>query len=269
MGFYRHEKEKLFVEKVFKVLDEKYNGNMSFFKQAENEAKEQEKLISKLKKASLYGNELITDLFEEKKHIIFDLKNEKIFESFSNKNLNHILAYSLDFLSTRKILPFSFNELITKTYYKEYSKAKNFNEKAKLTQILQWVSLRSQWNIQLQNCALNKKEGKLNYSTLIKDPGKGTFTQTITIFLDKEKKIDINGYKTSEYAKNVSLDFSMLFKYFILLGGNEIYSSCNCPDFNRKHSKKYGNSNFLCSHLMFSLTQLPYYVYYLLGNSGD
>ena len=37
MSFYRHEKEKLFIEKVFKRLDEKYNSNVSFYKNAEND----------------------------------------------------------------------------------------------------------------------------------------------------------------------------------------------------------------------------------------
>lgn len=267
MGFYRHEKEKLFIEKVFKRLDDKYNGNINFYKQAEKDVKEQEFLASKLKKASLLAHNI-----EEKdsnKHIIFNLKHKKIYESYSNKELNPILSYSLDFLSTRKILPFTFNELTTKTYYKEYSKAKNFDEKAKLSRILQWVSLRSQWNIQLQNCTLDKKNGILTYTTQVKEPNVGNFMQNITILLDKNKKIDINGYDTAQYVKDAALDFNMLYKYFILLGGNEIYTRCNCHEFNRKYSKKYGMSNYICSHLMFSLTQLPYYVYYLLGNSGD
>lgn len=266
MGFYRYEKENLFINKVFKRLDEKYNGNINFYKQAEKDIKEQENLLSSLKKARLFAcnsNE------KDKKHIIFDLKDKKIYESFSNRELNPILSYSLDFLSTRKILPFTFNELNMRTYYKEYSKAKNFEEKAKLAKILQWVQLRSQWNIQLQNCSLDKKNGILTYTTQIKEPNVGNFMQNITILIDKNKKLDINGYNTSQYIKDTSLDFKMLFNYFILLGGNEVYTRCNCNEFNRKHSKKYGISNFMCSHLMFSLTQLPYYVYYLLGNSGD
>lgn len=268
MSFYRHEKEKLFIEKVFKRLDEKYDSNVSFYKNAEKDVIEQEKLIHKLKKASVFAQEIVLLNNEKEKHTIIDFNAKEVSLGYSN-NYNSLLGYTLDFMSVRRNMPISMTELIDKTYHKDYVKLKEFNDKAKLARILQWVKLRSTWNIQLQNCSLNKKEGLLNYSTIVQEPNVGSFSQIITIVINREKKLDINGYPIAQYIKSASLDSNLLFNYFMLLGSSEIYSRCNCPEYNRKHSRKRGNANYFCNHLMFSMTQLPYYAYYLLANRTD
>lgn len=268
MSFYRHEKEKLFIEKVFKRLDEKYDSNVSFYKNAEKDVIEQEKLIHKLKKASVFAQEITLLNSEKEKHTVIDFNNKEISLAYSN-DYNSVLGYTLDFAAVRRNMPISMTELINKTYHKDYSKQRTHDNRSKLARILQWVQMRSAWNIQLQNCSLNKKEGLLNYRTMVNEPNVGTFSQNITIVINREKKLDINGYSVTQYIKSASLDFDVLFNYFMLLGSSEIYSSCNCPEYNRKHSRKRGNANYFCTHLMFSMSQLPYYAYYLLANRTD
>lgn len=265
MSFYRHEKEKRFVDSVFKCLDNKYNGNIIFYKQAEQDVREQEMLATKLKRTALFAKkQIFTDRI---KYTHFDFDKELISTVYADNNINSILSINLDYLYVQKTTPFPMRELINKGYASDNRKQKTNANKGKLNLIEAWIKNRSDWNIQLQNCTLDRKNRTINYVTSIQARGQGSYTQTANITINKTKKIDIPGYKKLQYMKDACFDYKILFNYFMLLDCSEIYFRCNCPEFNRKKGTHKSGSNYMCPHLMFSMSQLPYYTYYLLGRS--
>lgn len=264
MSLLRHKKENLFIKKIFEVLDSKYNGNINYYKKAEMEVNEYYKLIKKIKKANTIQSNYNSTNNENFKFTHLNLKNNLLDIQHSNY-FEPILAKNIDYLSIQKSLPCTIDKFLNDSKNYDLSKAKNHDERSKALSVFNWVKTRMEYNITLQNCSVNKQSGILNYATTVRDPSFGTCTQNINIYIDKDKYDSILGVDNKR-SKILSLsqDYETLFRYYLLFGFNEIYARCSCNEYNQKYGKKKGNANYFCSHLLYSMCQLPYYAFYLL-----
>ena len=107
---------------------------------------------------------------------------------------------------------------------------------------------------------LDKKNGIFTFTTSMQDRNYGAVKQFITVKYDKNKKLKIPTTDLTGTIKELSDKYNMLLMYFMMFGFNEIYCRCTCQDYILKYSKRQGISNYFCSHILYSLVQMPWYL---------
>lgn len=265
MSVLRHEKEKEYNRLVMSLLESKYDGNILMYKQAENDVKEQLALIKKIKTTN--------NLIAKNEHNIKEMYTKFTYADLHNKTVSldyiagpeALLAYSLDYLSVKRIFPFSINNLMLDSKEKDVRKADTDDKRQKALDVFNWVQSRivgTQFS--LSNLYLDKKLGIFKYNTNMRDQNYGNVMQFITAKIDSKKEIRISGTNLRGNLLDLSHKYDQLFNYFILFGFTEFYARCNCPEYVRKYSKRNGIQNYFCSHILYSMAQLPYYLMYTL-----
>lgn len=260
------------ISAIMHLLEKKYNGDLSYYDKAEKEINGKIKLQNRLR----YLNSIATSeasAFNTKselaKHTYVNLNdNTAWIEQMTDSTLDAVLAYSYDYLSVKRILPYSLNTFINNANNKDKLKNKTKEQQDKASDILNWTQdkiLNNQFS--LASISLNKKTGTLQYNTSTRDTNYGMTLQFITVKIDPNKLIKLSGTDLSGKILDLSQNSNLLFNYFLMFGFSEFYARCTCPDYYNKYSRKLGVANYFCSHLLYSLAQLPYFAFYYLDNN--
>ena len=263
MSVLRHEKETQFFKMVMHRLDEKYDGDIFHYSDAESDVKNQLQLIKKLKAVNnIHESKSIETSYT--KHTRVDL-NRKVAELEYSDCPEALLGYSLEFLSVRRIFPHSLVTFLDKNKARDLAKLEP-SKVDEATKVFTWVKDRVlNTQFALGNISLDKSSGVFKYNTSIKDNNFGSTLQYMTAHIDKSRTIQIPGTDLKKKLLYLSKDYSSLFAYFMAFGFTEFYARCTCPDYIRKYSKRNGISNYFCPHILYSLSQMPYYLIYTLS----
>lgn len=252
------------VSAIMKLLETKYHGDFSHYCDAEKEIDASIRLKNQLKSlkqsVELCSKKFNTDI-ELNKYTYVDLKNRKMWiEETNNDGIDALLAYSYDYITVRRIFPYSLNLFFDKSYNVDKYKAKTTEQQDKAIKVLQWTKNRVlNLQFQLSSMSLNKKTGVLTYNTSTRDANFGTTMQYITAVIDPTRLVNIPNLGITDKAINLAQDYNTLFNYFIMFGFTEFYARCNCSDYYKKYSRRRGTQNYFCSHILYALTQFPWY----------
>lgn len=266
MSVLRHNKEKEFYNKILKVLEEKYDGNIHKYKDAERDVITSDMLNKKLKKISAINKSIENMKYSYTKYTHIDLKTMTASVAITDTP-ECLLAYNLDFLKIKRIFPFPLQYLLDKSKSIDLSKVnKKDNDKTKeATKVLEWVKQRVLGNnFVLNNLSINKNTGQINYNTMYRDPNYGGTLQYLTAFIPKDKIVEITGTDLKKSAYELSKSYDSLFLYFSMFGFTDFYIRCTCQEYVKRFSKKHGIANYFCPHILYSLAQFPYYMMYAL-----
>jgi hypothetical protein len=263
MSVLRHEKETQLFKMVMNRLDEKYNGDIFHYNDAENDVKSQLQLIRKLKSVNtIHESKNIANKYTKHTHI--DLTNNLAEIEYSDCP-EALLGYSLEFLSVRRIFPHSLVTFLDKNKARDLAKM-DPTKRDEATKVFTWVKDRVlNTQFALGNISLDKSSGIFKYNTSIKDLTFGSTLQYMTAHIDKSRVMQIPGTDLKKNLLELSHDYNSLFSYFMAFGFTEFYARCTCPDYIRKYSKRNGISNYFCPHILYSLSQMPYYLIYTLS----
>lgn len=257
MSIYRYEKEKNYDRLVKKILVSKFNNDISYFKDAEIFAQKYIKTLNTLKKIEEFG--YINQSVKLSKYTNIDFINKEISLSYSD-NPEALISQTLEFLSVKKVLPYSSSQFIEKLKEKDRKELHPSDEASK---VLQWVKDRIlNYQFSLSNLSYDRNNGKLSYVTRTRDTDLGSSVQSFTCIVEQNKIIQISSTDLKNNRKELSKDYFSLFAYFTMFGFTEIYAKCTCQEYNQKYGKKLGNANYFCPHILYSLSQLPYYLMY-------
>lgn len=263
MPLYRHQKENQYFNNVMKIIDKKYSGNILYFKQAEDDYNSIRRLSKCIEKTSVCINESINTSQEFVKYTYMNLdKNLIAYDYVETPGI--ILGYSLENLAVKRILPKSLSSFIDKCKFKDYQNhpRSDYNE---LDKVYAWVKHRildMQFN--LKSISLDRKNGKFEYNTTVKDSEFGTIQQFITAKIDKSRNVRVTNTDLYGRPYDMANNYYMLFSYFMMFGFTEFYAKCTCNDYVKKYNTKITTQNYLCPHILYSLTQMPYYLMYTL-----
>ena len=262
MSVLRYERTDKFYNMVLKTLNEKYDGNIIYYNKAEEDTKEYIKNLKKLKSTTTLANSFVLSDNEIKKHKITNVNLvEKSVSLIYDENPEIVLAYTLEYLSYRRMFPYSINNLIDKNISKD---RKNSSEEAE--NVIKWVKHKIlEINFNVAELSLNKNSGLFRFGSIMRDPVYGSLRQEITAQIPSDREINISGTIKGKPI-NLAKDYNTLFTYFIMFGLTELNARCNCPDYIRKYSKRRGIGNYFCPHILYSMAQLPYYMMYVLFN---
>jgi hypothetical protein len=247
-----------------KIIDTKYNGNLLYFKQAENDYNNIKKLSIQIEKTQECINASVKpNNTEHIKYTYINLNNNIIAYDYIEAP-GIILGYNLENLAVKRILPKSLSSFIDKCKFKDY-KQHSYDKYDEISKVYTWVKNRildMQFN--LKSISLDRKNGKFEYNTTVKDSEFGTIQQFITARIDRSRNVRVTG--TDLYGKpyEIANNYHMLFSYFMMFGFTEFYAKCTCNDYVKKYNTKIATQNYLCPHILYSLTQLPYYLMYTL-----
>lgn len=263
MSLLRHEKENQFDRYVNKILDNIYGGNILYYKQAEEEAKNLLKIRKNINEfvsqTSLLSKEIKTPY---NKYMHIDLKKQ-IVSTLLTEATDAILGYNLEFLRTRRFFPMSLNEFIDKIINKDKKKIdyKDFDKSKEAKRVFEYVKERviNSYFV-LNNIMIDRNRGVIEYVTSSRDYDYGNVIQYITIKVPNDLDVNVKFSGLKDKPSKLIKDYESLFTYFTLFGFSEIYARCTCPNFVRKHSRKYGVANYFCNHILYSMMQLPYYI---------
>lgn len=259
------------VSAIFRVLKEKYHNDLSKYALAE---KEVDGILS-VKKRLNYLNDNINNIscsqnkgYTKSTYVNLNSKIAYIEETDdSNIDSSAVLAYSYDYLTVRRLFPFSLDTYLNTSRVKDNAKAKKNEDQERVYDIFKWVRSRLLDNqFTLNSITVNKSNGTLQYNTLIRDNNFGTVAQYITAVIDPSRVIHIDNTDITDNMLKLSTNSNLLFNYFILFGFTEFYARCTCQDYYRKYAKKRGVANYFCSHILYSMAQLPYYAMYYLNS---
>jgi len=261
--YIRHQKENAFNNLVYKFLEENFNGNVLRYHDAENMAKEHLELIRKLKKInsiSVTANTANSVVYQKHTHV--DLKNNIVSIEY-DEGPEALLAYNIDYLTVKRILPFPLTTFLDKTRAKD-KKIEN-EKKEEASAVFRWVKDRVLNNyFSISNISLDKNSGIFRYNTSMRLGENSPTIQFITAQMEKNKIFSIPGTDLKKSLFELSKDYYSLFSYFMVFGFTEFHARCTCSDYVKKYSKRNGIANYFCPHILFSLTQLPYYLIYTL-----
>jgi hypothetical protein len=261
------------INAIFELLDKKYNGDITKYDIAEKEVEKMYLVKQRLSKLNTNIAE-VKDLFSTKptsynKTTYVNLLSNTMFideSPIENIYSSPILAYSYDYLSVRRIFPYSISTYLNKCREKDVMKDRSKDHQDEVYKLFDWVRSRVLDNqFTLNSVSVNKNNGVLQYNTTTKDNNFGVVTQYISAVIDPTRLINIPGTDISGKALDLSKNSALLFNYFIMFGFTEFYARCTCQDYYRKYAKKRGIANYFCSHLLYSLAQFPYYAMYYLG----
>lgn len=259
------------VDAIMSLLQSKYNGDLNYYDKAEKEISNKMKMRYRLKYLNniAMSDENALKINDPIKHTYVNLKDKTAWiEEMTDSTLDAVLAYSYDYLSVKRILPYSLNTFLNNAKNKDKLKAKTKEEQDRAQDTFEWVQnrvLNTQFS--LSSLSLNKKTGTLQYNTATRDVNYGMTLQFITVVIDPSKLINLSGTDISGKILDLSQNSHLLFNYFLMFGFSEFYARCTCPDYYSKYSRKRGVANYMCSHLLYSLAQLPYYAFYYLDNN--
>ena len=259
----RHQKEREKWNNVVKIIDESFEGDRKHKHEAEEIYVSRKSHLRKLKSASniLSSIAVLKEGNEECKTSHFDLVNEEV-SLFYPLESPAILGYSLDGLNCRKIFPISITSLINKNIARDRSNPKNSKEA--LDEIQRFLkNFCSSYNLTVSRVDLNKGTGVFNFETIQRDNLYGSVKQYMTVVLDKNKQFQLNTIKDN--VGKLSMDYRSLLSFFTLFGFGEIYAKCTCRNYLSKYTKKRGQQNYYCPHLLYSMSMFPYYLVALLS----
>lgn len=264
MTLRRYTKEREKWDDIKNILESRYNDDPEYIKMAEKDYYSRQNMIRKLKDVStILSSIAIPDNGNENNKIsIFDIKNQKvnlIYPSISPT----VLAYSLDSLGYRKLFPMNISSLFNKNINQDIAKNKWIATDLKdLYTFLKNFCYK--YNLTVSKIQRDMNTGTLQFETLQTDQIYGPTKQYITIKFDPYSKFEFKDFKGS--IKDLASNYKSLFSYFSLFGFSEIYTKCNCKSYLRKYNKKLGIQNYLCSHLLYSMSIFPYYAMTVLSN---
>lgn len=265
MSRYRVVKEKEKYNKLVKILNDRFNGDLNKLKEAE-EYLNFEKKIDKERKVFVAANRTIELIDEDNKKIkdkvtYVDTKNNEI--SLTDAKNSLVLGYNMDSYSMMRISPITITSFLESLKSKDLAKS---NNKGEVLNILNFVKSRIvSRNISLSGLHIDKTNKIIEYSTNIVDQQYGSVRQYIT------SKADLNSIVTISSMMNKKVDYwaseyKTLFAFFTLFSMNEIYFRCTCPEYNRKYSKRLGIGNYMCNHILNSISMFPYFAITSLKN---
>lgn len=263
--FYHHKKEKEYEKKLKYILKTKYNDNIYYLREAENDIKIENKL-NKNKKALNKINVCLSEheYYNKEKYTCVNFKSNEMFITNVNTIENIILSQSIDYLAMQRFLPVTISSFFNIMKERDYNKKTNKND---VFQIFNYIRDRiCSKNITLSNISLNKSTGVIDYSTTTMDGIYGGLKQSFLIKADLKRNVNLNNLINGK-IENLIKDYNLLFSFFTIFGFNEIYARCNCPEYNRNYNKKIGMGNYFCNHLMFSMSLFPYYAINILLRS--
>lgn len=263
LSILRYERTDKFHKMVLKTLNEKYNGNIIFYDKAEEDTKEYIKNMKKLKTTASLANSFILSESELKDCKITNVNlKEKSVSLVYDKNPELVLAYTLEYLSYRRMFPYSINNLIDKSINKDRKSSPE-----EVENIIKWVKHKIlEINFNVAELSLNKDLGLFRFGSIMRDPLYGSIRQEITAQIPSDREINFSGTSIKGKPIDLAKNYSTLFNYFIMFGLTEFNARCNCPDYIRKYSKRRGIGNYFCPHILYSMAQLPYYMMYVLFN---
>lgn len=254
--FMRHLKEHVFEktieDKTREILASEYNDNMfNYFdarKRAINIIKQKQKLSTIV---SISNNENTKE-----KYTYYDSFDHTF--SFVENDKNIILSHPINFFMVKKILPISVEGLINKV--KSYDLRKHKTEE--VNNIIKDISERLYSRDFMVRRFSENGQGNYVFETSQRQKNEGTCNQYIYIKIDGNKLVDLKN-KTKKTIKDASKEYRTLLMYYSIFDSNEIYMRCSCNDYTRKSGKKeFGNTNYMCNHLMWSMANLPHYLTY-------
>jgi len=260
----RHERTDKFHKLVIETLHEKYDGNIVYYDRAEQDAKDHIKNIRKLKNAALTAN-TVTSPTDLKKYKVTNLDLEKKIVTLSFVNESEILlAYNLDYLTYSRILPYTVNTFLDKSKSRDLQKHKSSDE---VETVVNWVRQKVLGlNFSVTQLSLDKSNSVFSFGSTMSDPLYGTLMQNITARIPSDKDFAIGAANLKGKPVDLAKDYESLFNYFMMFGLTEVHARCNCPDYYSKYMARKGIANYFCPHLMYAMSQFPYYLMYTLYN---
>ena len=264
--FIRHQKENERWNAIQTVLEEKFDGNPIYLKDAEEYYDDHTDKIKKFKNTSNILSSIVTVKEGPSTHktSVFDLVNEQAYLFYPVES-SAILSYTIDTLGYKRIFPTSISSLMNKNIGSDYSKSGTSDRKENVKEIEKFLrNFCSRYNLTVNKIDKNVKTGTIQFETTQYDQVYGATRQFITLVIDKTKKFSIKDIKNNVDA--IARDYTSLFSYFSLFGFSEIFSRCSCKNYLTKYNKKRGIQNYCCSHLMYSMSIFPHYLVSVLGS---
>lgn len=245
MGRMRFIKE----NRLEKILEDKYEGNIFKLQQAENDLI----LFDKLNKMensiiSSTGNDMGDEFY------CFDLLSNEIYAM----NGKILLGMTVDQLYMKKFMYKNANNILTELKRKTSSK-----DDSKMKKIYNFIvnTLKTR---QISSVNFNKsQDGKIDITSIQSDSIFGTSRQVFHAEPDMNISLNLNNDikgKAKELLHN-----DMIYGFFMMMGINKFYIRCSCDQYKKYYNNKYNSGNFICSHCMNLLAIAPYYYYYNLG----
>lgn len=256
--FLRNKKESEHKKLINQILDKEFNSNPAYLKEAE---KKLDSNIAAIKKYKVFNNILSsiktnTNTIENKTTNI-DFINKNMCLCYSAESIS-ILGYSLGSLSNHKIFPVNISSLFNKNINFDINRSKTVDEIEKIRHIETFLkNFYSKYNLTVNRIQKDTNNGIIYFETNQIDAIFGTSRQYISIKLDSNKIFSIKNIKDN--LKNLSNDYKSLFSFFMLFGFSDIYAKCSCKNYMSKYNKKLGIQNYLCNHILYSMSMFPYY----------
>ena len=255
-------KDDIYINEIMALLATDYNNNLHYYDKAKEEVYQKYNLISRLNSFNTNNNYINYDDYRKTTHI--DIKNKTLSLEYSNAP-DALLAYNYEFMTVRRIFPYSLNTFVELNKTKDLGKAKTEDEKNEALRVIQWVKDRIlTTNFSLGNISVDKENGVFKYNTNQRDANYGPTLQYITCKLPTDRSINIPMTNQNGPIKNIAKNYDTLFSYFMAFGFTEFYARCTCFDYVRKYAKRDGISNYFCPHILYAMAQLPYYLIYTL-----
>lgn len=264
MSFLGHKKQNERWNNVLKILNDEFAGDRSHIKDASLMYDNKNSQVKKLKDATsiLASIAVLKDGNDECKITHIDLTNKILHLSYPLES-PAILSYSLDTIATRRLFPLNISSLINRNIAKDKTKPKSANENiAEITKFLK--NFCTTYNLTVNRAQFDKSNGIFQFDTTQRDNIYNSTRQYITCVLDKSKKFQIG--TIHENVGKIAKDFSSLMSFFTLFGFSDIFAKCTCRNYSTKYTRKRGMQNYMCSHLLYSMSMFPYYLIALLSN---
>lgn len=258
-----HITDDIYGDEILSLLANKYNNNFNYYDEAQQEVHNKYDMLNKLRGVSaISSNTKQSNKYQKITHI--DLVNKTASLNFSDAP-DPILAYSLEYLTVRRIFPYSLNQFLDINKNKDMNKAKTNDQKEEARRVIEWTKdrvLNTQFS--LSNISLDKNSGIFKYNTFMRDSNYGPIMQFMNCKMDVNRQLKIPGTKQEGKLIDLAHKYDTLFAYFMMLGFTEFYVRCTCQDYVKKYSKRDGMMNYFCPHILYSMAQLPYYLIYAL-----
>jgi hypothetical protein len=260
--FYRNIRENLKNNNIREILNSKFGGNPLFLREAEKIEETRNANFKKMKKISniLSAINVAENGSIESKTTNIDLKNKEISLFYPIESPN-MLAYSLTEIGYRKVFSTSIANILNRNLSNDRSKHGAYDDRVK--KITKFINnFIGNYRLTVNNIQKNESNGIVQFDTTQLDPTFGTCKQYISVILNKDAKFSINDIE--DKVGGFSKDYRAMFSYFMLFGFSNIYTRCTCKNYISKYSQKRGIANYMCQHVMYSMSMFPYYFTYVL-----
>jgi len=253
-GRYSYLRKNKDFEGVKKILNEKYDGNLFKLKDAE----EDYRIICELNKCHNKVRQIKKEpiISSERSYTLIDFNQDELSYVV---NQQPILSASLDSIAYRRLLPDRPSNIFLRLRQKENSKGTRNADK--IFTFLQNLVMRS--NFQVSSIVNDRANGIIKFNTIQSDAIHGSTRQYATIYLNKNAYVNMDELVRGELKR--LLDNQMLYAFFTLYGFSKFFIRCNCREYLNNFSRKDSGANYFCNHAMWSMSVLPYYLYYSLS----